>query len=112
MSGTSWEGFVIENLIAAAPTRTAPLFYRTAAGAEVDLLLEIPKHGLLAIDIKRGLSARPEKGFFLACEDLKPKRRFLVNSGTERREEPLFRTRRQAALDIDGPQSVFRNFQE
>ena len=85
VSGTSWEGFVIENLIGAAPPRTAPLFYRTAAGAEVDLLLEIPKHGLWAIDIKRGLSARPEKGFFLACEDLKPKRRFLVNSGNERR---------------------------
>ena len=59
VSGTSWEGFVIENLIAAAPMRTEPLFYRTAAGAEVDLLLEIPKHGLWAIEIKRGLSARP-----------------------------------------------------
>ncbi|MGD0616703.1 MAG: ATP-binding protein [Bryobacteraceae bacterium] len=85
VSGTSWEGFVIENLIAAAPLRTEPLFYRTAAGAEVDLLLEIPKHGLWAIEIKRGLSARPEKGFFIACEDLKPARRFVVNSGTERR---------------------------
>jgi hypothetical protein len=85
VSGTSWEGFVIENLIAAAPLRTEPLFYRTSAGAEVDLLLEIPKHGLWAIDIKRGLSARPEKGFFVACEDLKPARRFVVNSGSERR---------------------------
>ncbi|MGA3025088.1 MAG: ATP-binding protein [Bryobacteraceae bacterium] len=85
VSGTSWEGFVIENLIAAAPPRTEPLFYRTSAGAEVDLLLEIPRHGLWAIDIKRGLSARPEKGFFIACEDLKPARRFVVNSGNERR---------------------------
>jgi hypothetical protein len=85
VSGTSWEGFVIENLIAAAPLRTEPLFYRTAAGAEVDLLLEIPQHGLWAIEIKRGLSARPEKGFFIACDDLKPARRFVVNSGTERR---------------------------
>jgi hypothetical protein len=85
VSGTSWEGFVIENLIAAAPPGTEPLFYRTSAGAEVDLLLEIPRHGLWAIDIKRGLSARPEKGFFIACEDLKPARRFVVNSGSERR---------------------------
>jgi hypothetical protein len=84
VSGTSWEGFVIENLIAAAPQRTAPLFFRTAAGAEIDLLLEIPRHGLWAIDIKLGLSARPEKGFFVACDDLKPARRFVVNSGTER----------------------------
>jgi predicted AAA+ superfamily ATPase len=85
VSGASWEGFVIENLIAAAPLRTVPMFYRTAAGAEIDLLLEIPRHGLWAINIKLGLSARPEKGFFVACEDLKPARRFVVNSGSERR---------------------------
>jgi predicted AAA+ superfamily ATPase len=84
VSGASWEGFVMESLIAAAPPQTVPLFYRTAAGAEIDLLLEMPRHGLWAIEIKRGLMARPAKGFFLACEDLKPKRRFVVNSGTER----------------------------
>ena len=84
VAGTSWEGFVIENLVAAAPRDSTALFYRTAAGAEIDLLLEIPGHGLWAVDIKRGLSARPEKGFFIACEDLKPARRFVVNSGNER----------------------------
>jgi predicted AAA+ superfamily ATPase len=84
VSGASWEGFVTENLIAAAPLQTVPMFYRTGGGAEVDLLLEIPKHGLWAIEIKHGLSARPEKGFFIACDDLKPARRFVVNSGTER----------------------------
>jgi uncharacterized protein len=82
--GSSWEGFVIENLVAAAPELTIASFYRTSAGAEVDLVLEIPGHGLWAIDIKRGLSARPEKGFHNACQDLKPTRRFVVNSGNER----------------------------
>jgi len=82
--GASWEGFVMENLITAAPQGAVPLFYRTAAGAEIDLLLEMPKQGLWAIEIKRGLSASPEKGFHIACEDLKPARRFLVNSGKER----------------------------
>lgn len=81
--GTSWEGFVIENLLAAMPELTMASFYRTAAGAEIDLVLEIPGQGLWAIDIKRGLSARPEKGFHIACEDLKPTRRLAVNSGTE-----------------------------
>jgi predicted AAA+ superfamily ATPase len=84
VAGASWEGFVIENLIAAAPARTVPSFYRTAAGAEIDLILEIPGHGLWAFDIKRAVSARPEKGFYLACEDLKPNRRILVNSGGDR----------------------------
>ncbi len=82
--GASWEGFVIENLVTASPEHTTPLFYRTLAGAEIDLLLEIPGKGLWAVEIKRGLSTRPGKGFFIACDDLKPARRFVVNSGTER----------------------------
>lgn len=82
--GGSWEGFVIENLVATAPPRTVPLFYRSAVGAEIDLLLEMPGHGLWAIDIKRGLSALPEKGFHIACDDVKPAKRFVVNSGNER----------------------------
>jgi predicted AAA+ superfamily ATPase len=84
VAGGSWEGFVIENLIAAAPVGTIPGFYRTAAGAEIDLLLEIPGQGIWAIEIKRSLSGRPEKGFYIACGDVKPERRFLVNAGSER----------------------------
>jgi predicted AAA+ superfamily ATPase len=82
--GASWEGFVIENLIAAAPFGTRASFYRTAAGAEIDLLLEIPKEGLWAIEIKRGTTGRPERGFHIACDDLKPARRFVVNGGQDR----------------------------
>jgi predicted AAA+ superfamily ATPase len=82
--GASWEGFVVENLVVAAPEGSVPLFYRTAAGAEIDLLLEMPGHGVWAIEIKRGLSAHPKKGFFTACEDVKPDKRFVVNSGSER----------------------------
>ena len=82
--GASWEGFVIENLVAVAPMGTAAYFYRTSAGAEIDLLLEIPAHGLWAIEIKRGLSARPAKGFYIACDDLNPSKRFVVNAGKER----------------------------
>lgn len=85
VNGGSWEGLVIENLLAAMPERTMASFYRTAAGAEVDLVLELPgKRGLWAMEIKRGLSARPSKGFHSAREDLKPKRCFVVHSGEER----------------------------
>lgn len=82
--GASWEGFAIENLIAAAPDRTVASFYRTSAGAEIDLVLEIPGRGLWAIDITRGRSARPEKGFHIARGDLRPAQSFLVNSGNDR----------------------------
>ena len=82
--GASWEGFVIENVIAAAPDLAIASFYRTSAGAEIDLVLEIPGHGLWVFDIKRGMSARPEKGFHLACGDLRPARCFFVSSGHDR----------------------------
>jgi hypothetical protein len=84
VAGASWEGFVVENLLQAAPERTVASFFRTAAGAEIDLLLEIPGHGLWAIEIKLSLAGRPEKGFYIACEDLKPDRRFVVNAGSGR----------------------------
>ena len=83
--GPSWEGFVIENLLAVAPPRTMASFYRTQAGAEIDLLLEIPgKRGPWAIEIKRGLSARLGKGFHHAREDVRPERAFVVHPGEER----------------------------
>lgn len=83
--GASWEGFVIENLLAAAPPRTTAGFYRTSAGAEIDLILELPgKHGTWAIEIKRGLSVTPSKGFHIARDDLQPARSFVVYSGNER----------------------------
>jgi predicted AAA+ superfamily ATPase len=82
--GASWEGFVIENILSTTPASTNASFYRTSAGAEIDLLLEFPGGKRWAIEIKRGLSPRPEKGFHFAREDLKPERSFVVYSGKER----------------------------
>ena len=82
--GASWEGFVIENLIDAAPALTVPGFYRTSGGAEIDLLLELPGGERWAIEIKRSRAAKPARGFYEACQDLKPARRFVVHGGLER----------------------------
>lgn len=82
--GASWEGFVIENLLAAAPARTQASFYRTAVGAEIDLLLDLPGGERWAVEIKGGLSPRLERGFHHAREDVKPARSFVVYSGDER----------------------------
>jgi len=82
--GMSWEGFVIENIISAAPDQTRATFYRTSAGAEIDLLLEFPSKELWGVEIKRGLAPRLEKGFHHAREDLKPKKCFVVYAGKER----------------------------
>ena len=82
--GMSWEGFVIENVMAAAPNQTKFSFYRTAAGAEIDLLLELPDGELWAVEIKRGLTPGLEKGFHHARADLHPARCFVVYSGQDR----------------------------
>ncbi|MEQ1711774.1 MAG: ATP-binding protein, partial [Hyphomicrobium sp.] len=82
--GASWEGFVVETLINCAPAWTTPHFYRTSAGAEIDLLLELPGSKLWAIEIKRSVSPKVERGFHVACDDLKPARRFVVYAGDER----------------------------
>jgi predicted AAA+ superfamily ATPase len=82
--GGSWEGFVIENLLRAAPAATVAGFYRSSGGAEVDLVLELPGGERWAVEIKRSATARPGRGFHSACDDLQPARRWLVHSGADR----------------------------
>jgi len=70
--------------LSAAPPSAAASFYRTAAGAEMDLVLELGgRAGRWAIEIKRSLSPTLTKGFHSAREDLEPKKTFVVYSGTE-----------------------------
>lgn len=83
--GASWEGFVIENLLAACPPGTQAAFYRTAAGAEIDLVLELgAAHGVWAVEIKRSPSPGLQKGNHHALADIAPRRSFVVHSGTDR----------------------------
>lgn len=81
--GNSWEGFALETLLNAAPINTSSGFYRTSNGAEVDLLLDMPGQGLWAIEVKRGATSKPRRGFYSACEDLQPAKRWLVYPGAE-----------------------------
>ena len=84
VAGQSWESFVTETLIAAAPDGTEAHYYRTSTGTEVDLVLTLPGGKLWAIEIKRSSAPKVESGFHIACADLKPSKRFVVYSGTER----------------------------
>lgn len=81
--GTSWEGFVLENLLAGLPTGAGYWFYRTSAGAEIDLVIEYGTKTRYAIEIKRSLTPALSKGFHLGCEDIKATHRFVVYSGKE-----------------------------
>ena len=66
-----------------APERVAGYFYRTSGGAEIDLLLVWPGGRMWAVEIKRSLTPRPDRGFHAACDDLAPERRFVVYPGDE-----------------------------
>jgi predicted AAA+ superfamily ATPase len=81
--GASWEGFCIENLLQCAPANVQGYFYRTSGGAEVDLLLVWPGGDVWAIEIKRSLTPKVERGFHAACDDLQPKRKLVVYPGQE-----------------------------
>lgn len=82
--GPSFEGFVIENVAAACRPEVTCHFYRTSGGAEIDLVLAWPDGALWAIEVKRSLAPKVERGFYSACEDLAPTRRFVVYPGAER----------------------------
>jgi predicted AAA+ superfamily ATPase len=87
--GHSFEGLVIEELVALAASRTVRpefWFWRTAAGAEVDLLIGVGRR-LIPIEIKLGTSVdhRAVASLRQCMKDLSLKRGFVVYSGAEKR---------------------------
>ncbi len=82
--GLSFEGHCIENLVLAASPRRVPYFYRTHAGAEIDLLLEKGGQPDIAIEIKRSSAPDPGRGFAVACDDLHITQRYVVYPGSEK----------------------------
>lgn len=81
--GNSWECFVIENLLSCLSKEASGYYYRSSGGAEIDLLLNWPDGEIWAIEIKRSLNPKLERGFYSACEDVKPTRKFVVYPGEE-----------------------------
>ncbi|MBO6575159.1 MAG: ATP-binding protein [Rhodothermales bacterium] len=84
VAGASWEGYVIENLASSLPEGNELYFYRSAGGAEIDLIIGRPGGRTWAVEIKRSLSPKPRRGFHHAREDVKPDQSFVVYPGSER----------------------------
>lgn len=73
--GSSWEGFVIEQILSVVDVPA--YFYRTATGDEMDLVLDI--HGkIIAIECNASAAPQVTKGFYNAIEVLKPVKTFVV----------------------------------
>ncbi len=83
VAGASWEGFALENILSVMPEGATSWFYRTAAGAEIDLVIERGVRQRVAIEIKRSLAPSVSKGFHVGCEDITATRRYIVYPGTE-----------------------------
>lgn len=77
VAGSSWEGFVIEQLLAAAPQAQAS-FYRTSHGAEADLVLQLRNGQTWVVEVKRSSAPTVSKGFYLAAADVGATRKLLV----------------------------------
>jgi predicted AAA+ superfamily ATPase len=66
------------------PIGATSWFYRTSAGAEIDLVIELGPKKRIAIEIKRSMAPVLSKGFYLGCEDIKATQRFIVYPGSDR----------------------------
>ena len=74
--GSSFEGYVIENILVNLP-RWKPYFYRTAGGAELDLILTRGSE-IIAVEIKASIAPKPSRGFWSSCEDVKATRKYVI----------------------------------
>ncbi len=77
VAGASWEGFVVEQVAAALPPDAILSFYRTAAGTELDLVIERGPRKL-GIEIKFSSAPKPTKGFWQALQDLQIDRACVI----------------------------------
>ena len=81
MIGHSWEGFAIEQIIGLLPPRWEGYFFRSAAGAEIDLVLCCSGHKPVAVEIKFSAAPALSKGFHVAFQDLQCCKGYVVYPG-------------------------------
>lgn len=84
VAGYSWEGFAVEQFAAVLPLGWELAFWRTAAGAEIDLLLLHGGHPIIATKMKMNTTdPRPGRGFYEGCRDLAPREKWVIYPGDE-----------------------------
>jgi predicted AAA+ superfamily ATPase len=84
IAGASWEGFCLEQIMARMPWRRWTSFYRTASGAEMDLVIQKDIQTVdVAVEFKYSLAPYLTRGFWQSMNDLKPEKAFIVYPGRE-----------------------------
>jgi uncharacterized protein len=84
IAGSSWEGFIIEQILGMVPPEWQAHYYRTSAGAEIDLLLHDRRGKPIAVEIKLSATPQVAKGYWTAMDDLSCKKGYVIYPGKER----------------------------
>ncbi len=82
-TGNSWEGFVIEQILSFQTSHYDPFFYRTRAGAELDLVLFKSSQEIIGVEIKYSMAPKVTRGFWKSIEDLKCRKSYVIYPGHE-----------------------------
>ncbi|MFO7990470.1 MAG: DUF4143 domain-containing protein, partial [Desulfotignum sp.] len=81
--GKSWEGFVMENIHSVLPLRAETYFYRTVAGAEIDMVIRMPSSEIWAVEIKYGSAPKLGKHYSKICDDVGATRKYVIYGGND-----------------------------
>ena len=76
--GSSWEGYVVEQIYQLKNKHTDLFFYRTQAGAACDLVLVQGIIPVACIEIKLSNSPTVSRGFVNCTQDLLPKFKYII----------------------------------
>ena len=76
-TGASWEGFCVEQICCNLPEGASVSFYRSAAGAELDVVVENGNQKT-GFEIKFSSAPKVTKGFWQACEDVGVHKAYVV----------------------------------
>lgn len=83
VAGHSWEGFIVEQIAPSRPGQQESCFFRTNAGAEIDLVLLKPGKKPIAVEVKYTTTPKATKGFYQGFQDLGCEKGFIVHPGKE-----------------------------
>lgn len=76
-AGASWEGFCVEQICNQLPQGAAVSYYRTAAGTELDLVVELGGKKI-AFEVKFSTAPKPTKGFWQGLEDVGADKAYVI----------------------------------
>jgi predicted AAA+ superfamily ATPase len=76
--GNVWEGYVFQQIKSILPDNAHMNYYRTSHGAEIDLVISLPKNVTLGVEIKFSSSPKLKRGTYEAFDDLKLKHLYVI----------------------------------